>query len=373
MNRTIRRIAIALSLVPALGFAQVPVDEYLKARKSYGISLPASAQELKGFVGTKVVEVRVLVKGVITSRTDTVMTEAQDGLKLNITCDPAPEYLKKSQTLVRLLVRVSRKSEISDLTSELVMIGDDAALEPIDARTRASLEKVSAPRSTGSTTSRSGTRFRNDVAPSQTPSLSGPIGSVRDQVVRSNDSGIVVNPPVPTNTQPDVSAPAVPASMQEVVRAYTGYILSVNRKLDPATAQQWASYIIRFANESNLDARLMLALIKTESDFRPNLTSHKGAMGLAQLMPDEARRFGLSSAYDPAQNIQTSCKLLSEGIAKYRAKGYNEWDSIVLALAGYNAGHGAVRKFKYQIPPYRETQGYVRKITTLYKQFIGMN
>ncbi|MFX9154033.1 lytic transglycosylase domain-containing protein, partial [Acinetobacter baumannii] len=96
--------------------------------------------------------------------------------------------------------------------------------------------------------------------------------------------------------------------------------------------------------------------------------SNKGAMGLTQLMSDEVRRYGLTNAYDPRQNIWASTRLLREGIDKYRAMGHDEWQSIVLALAGYNAGHGAVKKYGYTVPPYRETQGYVAKISALYKR-----
>ncbi|MES1147126.1 MAG: lytic transglycosylase domain-containing protein, partial [bacterium] len=141
--------------------------------------------------------------------------------------------------------------------------------------------------------------------------------------------------------------------------------------IDRGTANNWARWIIQYSNEVGIDPRLEIALIVAESDFKPQETSRPGAMGLCQLMPDEVQRFGLTNAYDPAQNIWASTRLLREGIDKYKALGFDEWKSICLALAGYNAGHGAVKKYGYSIPPYKETQGYVSKITALYKKFIG--
>src|SRR6185369_12865749 len=99
-------------------------------------------------------------------------------------------------------------------------------------------------------------------------------------------------------------------------------------------------------------------------------TSNKGAMGLSQLMPDEVDRLKLSNPYDPVQNIAGATFLLKERLNKYSGSGAFKdatMQHIVLALASYNAGMGAVKKYG-GVPPYRETQNYVKKIEQIYRQ-----
>lgn len=100
---------------------------------------------------------------------------------------------------------------------------------------------------------------------------------------------------------------------------------------------------------------LLHAVIRTESAYKPNALSHAGACGLMQLMPATAERFRVTQIWDPAQNI--------EGGAAYLRFLLDLFDNnLRLALAGYNAGEGAVQRYGNQIPPYKETQNYVRKV-----------
>jgi soluble lytic murein transglycosylase-like protein len=99
-------------------------------------------------------------------------------------------------------------------------------------------------------------------------------------------------------------------------------------------------------------ADLFLRLIQQESGWNPKAKSHKGALGLAQLMPQTARVLGVDP-HDPKQNL--------EGGARYLRQMYNKFGSWRLALAAYNAGPGAVEKYG-GVPPYKETKNYVRVI-----------
>ena len=104
---------------------------------------------------------------------------------------------------------------------------------------------------------------------------------------------------------------------------------------------------------------LLYAIMHRESSFKRNALSPKGARGLMQLMPGTAARFGVTNIFDPQQNI--------EGGVKYIRILLNMFDGDVrLALAGYNAGEGAVLKYRRNVPPYRETQEYVRRISERY-------
>ena len=99
-----------------------------------------------------------------------------------------------------------------------------------------------------------------------------------------------------------------------------------------------------------------------------------GAMGLGQIMPDEARDHGVSNPYDPIQNVRTCINLLRMKLDLYAdgSPDNNPSDRrIELALAAYNAGAGAVRKYGYTVPPYKETQNYVRKIMRIYHDLTG--
>jgi soluble lytic murein transglycosylase-like protein len=113
------------------------------------------------------------------------------------------------------------------------------------------------------------------------------------------------------------------------------------------------------AQRNGIDPNLIIAVMRQESGFKLRARSYKGAMGLMQLMPATARRFGVVNPYDAAQNI--------EGGARYLRFLLDTFDGdIKLVLAGYNAGEGAVFKYGNQVPRYRETQNYVRSITARY-------
>lgn len=119
------------------------------------------------------------------------------------------------------------------------------------------------------------------------------------------------------------------------------------------------SYIVESSRKHSIDPLLIYAQMHQESSFKLKALSYKGASGLMQLMPATARRLGVTNIYDPKQNI--------EGGIKYMRMLLNMFNQDVnLALAGYNAGEGAVMKYGYQIPPYSETREYVRRISARY-------
>ena len=115
------------------------------------------------------------------------------------------------------------------------------------------------------------------------------------------------------------------------------------------------------AKKYDVDPLLVHSVIQVESNYNPHAVSPKGAQGLMQLMPGTARRFGVSNSFDPRENIEGGVRYL-----KYLS-GLFPHDPR-LALAAYNAGEGAVWKYNYQIPPYRETEQYVYKVARKYGQ-----
>ncbi len=118
-------------------------------------------------------------------------------------------------------------------------------------------------------------------------------------------------------------------------------------------------HIVESSRKYRIDPLLIYAQMHQESAFKIRATSHKGASGLMQLMPATARRFGVTKIYDPKQNIEAGVRYM-----RWLLDTFSQ--DVVLALAGYNAGEGAVMKYGYRVPPYRETQEYVRRISARY-------
>lgn len=137
--------------------------------------------------------------------------------------------------------------------------------------------------------------------------------------------------------------------------------LNLKSKIDLTSQTNNIEEIIdTFADKYNIDSNFIKAIIKQESGFKTDATSKKGAMGLMQLMPKTAKSLGVVDAYNPWENIEGGVKHLRNLLDSY--KGNKE-----LALAAYNAGAGAVKKYG-GIPPYKETQNYVNSIMASYNK-----
>ena len=120
--------------------------------------------------------------------------------------------------------------------------------------------------------------------------------------------------------------------------------------------------IFRAGKEYGVDPRLLHSVIWQESKYKVKARSHANAQGLMQMIPATARRFGCADVHDPAANVQAGTRYL-----RFLLKRFN--GNVSLALAGYNAGEGAVDKYD-GVPPYNETQNYVRIITGRYGKLV---
>ena len=137
---------------------------------------------------------------------------------------------------------------------------------------------------------------------------------------------------------------------------YTTKATSATDKI--STREQIKGLVSRISKKHGVYEKLVNALIKQESGFNPNAKSKVGAMGLMQLMPSTAKGLGVTNAMDPEQNVEGGVKYLKSMLNKYNG-------NVILALAAYNAGPGAVDKYD-GVPPYKETQNYVKSILSNY-------
>ena len=125
------------------------------------------------------------------------------------------------------------------------------------------------------------------------------------------------------------------------------------QKSVPAGAAKYDAIFEEASRTYGVSKSLLIAVAKAESNFNPNDVSHAGASGIMQLMPGTAKSLGVKNVFDPYENIMGGAKLLRDNIRSF--------GSVPLALAAYNAGPGAVKKYN-GVPPYKETQNYVKKI-----------
>ena len=173
------------------------------------------------------------------------------------------------------------------------------------------------------------------------------------------------------DANPGHPAGALSARALSIYAPYRSLVRRWNRRLSEADVDKITTSILYFSDINNLDPRLPVAMIIAESDFDVYSTSRTGAMGLGQLMPENARELGVTNAYDPVQNIGAAVHILRGHLDSYGGAPANAgvipFNQIALTMAAYNAGPGAVRKY-HGVPPYRETQRYIKRVAALYRQ-----
>lgn len=130
-----------------------------------------------------------------------------------------------------------------------------------------------------------------------------------------------------------------------------------------ANRARYEPLIAKVALHEELDSRLLHAVIRVESAYNPGALSPAGAQGLMQLMPGTAERYGVIDVWDPEANLKGGARYLKDLLSLFD-------NDLELALAAYNAGEERVKQYGYQIPPYPETQQYVRKVLNHYRQGI---
>ena len=180
-------------------------------------------------------------------------------------------------------------------------------------------------------------------------------GVARGDVYSYTDSnGIIYFTNVPTDSRYTV-----------IIRESRRSSTQSSYAVPPARADNRSQYdtlVKKAAHEHNLDQALLRAVITVESGYDPRAVSSKGAVGLMQLMPETAQRYGVIDLYDPAENIHAGARYLRDLMRTFN-------NDITLVLAAYNAGEDTVIRYGNRIPPYRETRLYVPRVMDLYRRY----
>ena len=297
------------------------LKDYLALRKQLGIKKAASVDALDVLIGSKKLEIRGKVKGAfeVDGRRSILVERSDNGTQL-IDADEIPEWLIGREVDARLIVVAIRTSEADSLGVRLIAVAPESEVAKYDI-----------------------------VPPTPKPKSGGKV---------SRNSRFA--PPLVSR-----GGSTVRGISDWLVQRYASFIKGQNRRLADNECLKISNAVLGYSVRYGVDPRLIMAILFCESGFKPNSTSHSGAMGLGQLMPDTARELGVYNAYDTTQNLYGTVKLIRGHLEKF--SGNDAFRSLSLALAAYNAGPGAVTRHG-GVPPYRETQRYVQKVVAVYRQ-----
>ena len=327
MRRAILTGLVIVLAAPSVAFSSVwmPTDEYLSTRRQSAALLGQNASSAIANPGAfqgKTIELQGVVTGVAQREGNSSFVVSSHGQSCIVSSSDSDPQVEPGSA-VRMLARVGAPGAPGDFV--LLATAWDFQITQKEKAAIARLNKPKAPQRTLSS--------RGDFARS------------------------------------DVLA----AKWVDILEPYKKAIMRFNRKLSAGQAEAIACYILEYSSKYDVDPRLVVSVVLAESHFRLDATSRCGAMGLGQLMPGTAAGMGVSNAYDPHQNLAASVRLIRGHLDKLsgHAKWSQlTWDHLALALASYNAGPGAVRKYG-GVPPYRETQAYIARVTSIYRQLCG--
>lgn len=190
------------------------------------------------------------------------------------------------------------------------------------------------------------------------------VSQIRNLLPNDNANNVITNIAVAAMSNPNMSDKDLNQIINREVRNEYAKMRTQNKSVVFGGNTKYDEYINNYAMMYGIDPLLVKSVIKHESGFNANARSSAGAAGLMQLMPSTARGLGVKNIYDPRENISAGTKYLASLLNQYNG-------NIPLALAAYNAGSGNVKKYGNKIPPFKETQNYVKNIMATYNSIKG--
>lgn len=323
-------VLVLLAAASVTASAPIEAKQYLAVREKLAtrLSIATLKSDPGSYIG-KVFEIRGMMTGICGrsgKSCSIIVTNTAESTSYTVTTDTPPT--ETPGIMLACLVKIGPKSTVSLCDLELVASTFLVDLERLEAQTR--------PAATGQAPTKK-------IEPSRAATQRG--------------------------------SAARYLSAEDIVLAYKRAIKRFNSKLSDKQADTIARSILGFSYRYNVDPRLVCAVILAESHFRIGATSKAGAQGLGQLMPTTAAGLGVDNAYDPVQNIYGSVRYVRSMLDRMCGNGKKweelTWYDLALALAAYNAGPNAVKRHG-GIPPYKETQNYVKRVTSIYKQLCGI-
>jgi len=325
-------------------------DSYDDNLKKYGLTRINRMSELAEFTGNRVFQFQGTVQGVCTSETGCMFSvQTPEGFALQVsTPSELPDWMLGTNVTAKFILRVEKLDESASPQATLI------SAKQCDLVLSEPAPKITAPKKPTPASPQPAKRDRRQPEP-----MKGSIGLSR--------GGSPTRKPTTTPRGNDWALP-----QSEATPYYRDFILSQNRRIGTDVAEQIAAAIVGFSIQYDVDARLVTALVMSESNFNPRDVSHVGAAGLGQLMPETARELGVTDRFSTNENVSATIRLLKSHMDKYTRQTGSEAEGLRRALAAYNAGPGAVSRAG-GVPPYRETQNYVRKVVRIYKQLAGLD
>ncbi len=308
----------------------------------------------------QVMELRGTVGGMVKGDTLSIVLNMPDQnfVNLEVPSSEAGWIQQLSTPMVRVLVKVENAGIGNAVPMKVLAIAHDSGVGSIEAAQEAREREYERRRD-----AQRRNEARTVLSKSQRAHLASRGGVNREMPLTADVQKLA-----------EYYVPRLGARVRECFTPYLRFIANHNSRLGMPTAALITANLLHFADRYDVDPRLVVAMIIAESDFDPMSTSRTGARGLGQLMPGTAASLGVNNSYDPVQNLDGSIRYLRNRLDLYRGKGAPgggiSFEQIRLAMAAYNAGAGAVKKHG-GVPPFRETQAYVRRVETLYRQLSG--